>query len=142
MCDIISFDNYYNLCDLLRPILSSFPLQSQPAKICSQIGLCTFDGSRGVGYEVNHKMLFVLMIGHAFVFNFVILIKLQFMLCSVGIESVVSDKGVGRSDAMCSTCEMAVVWMQNQLRQNQTQERILSYINEVKSFLPLYSKAQ
>lgn len=36
-----------------------------------------------------------------------------------------------QSDAMCSACEMAVVWMQNQLRQNQTKEHILNYINEV-----------
>ena len=134
MCDILSSDNYTNLCDLLRPILISFPLQSQPAKICSQIGLCTFDGSRRVGLEVNHKMLFVCVIGHIVVLNFVILIKLLFILHSIGIESVVSDNGVVRSDAMCSTCEMAVVWMQNQLRQNQTQERILNYINEVNSF--------
>lgn len=53
---------------------------------------------------------------------------------SQGIESVVDDKA-GRStgfrDAMCSACEMAVVWMQNQLNQNQTQERILNYANEV-----------
>lgn len=39
-----------------------------------------------------------------------------------------------QSDAICSVCEMAVVWMQNQLRQNQTQEGVLNYINEVKSF--------
>ena len=53
----------------------------------------------------------------------------------MGIESVVEGKNSGRSaglhDAMCSTCEMTVVWMQNQLRQNQTQDRILSYVNEV-----------
>lgn len=53
----------------------------------------------------------------------------------MGIESVV-DENTGKSsggfrDAMCSTCEMTVVWMQNQLRQNQTQERILNYVNEV-----------
>lgn len=41
----------------------------------------------------------------------------------------VKSNGVG--DAMCSTCEMAVVWMQNQLRQNQTQDVIMNYVNEV-----------
>lgn len=53
---------------------------------------------------------------------------------SQGIESVVDDKAgksAGFRDAMCSACEMAVVWMQNQLNQNQTQERILNYANEV-----------
>lgn len=53
----------------------------------------------------------------------------------MGIESVVEGKNKkvsGRlTDAMCSTCEMTVVWMQNQIRQNETQDRILSYVNEV-----------
>lgn len=55
-------------------------------------------------------------------------------LNSNGIESVVDDKAgklSGLGDGMCSACEMAVVWMQNQLRQNQTQERILDYANQV-----------
>ena len=54
---------------------------------------------------------------------------------SLGIESVVdedvSKSSGGSRDAMCSTCEMAVVWMQNQLQQNQTQEHVLNYVNEV-----------
>ena len=53
----------------------------------------------------------------------------------MGIESVVDGKNGDRSgglhDAMCSSCEMTVVWMQSQLRQNQTQDRILDYVNEV-----------
>lgn len=54
----------------------------------------------------------------------------------MGIESVL-DENAGKSsdglrDGMCSVCEMTVVWMQNQLRQNQTKERIINYINEVK----------
>lgn len=56
--------------------------------------------------------------------------------CSMGIESVVNEKAgrsAGLHDGMCSACEMAVVWMENQLRQNQTQDRILDYLNEVKS---------
>ena len=57
----------------------------------------------------------------------------------MGIESVV-DMNVGKSsgglhDAMCAACEMAVVWMQNQLRRNRTEERILNYVNEVKQIL-------
>lgn len=55
----------------------------------------------------------------------------------MGIESVVDQKvgkSVGLQDAKCSACEMAVVWMQNQLRQNQTQDRILNYVNEVNIF--------
>ena len=44
-------------------------------------------------------------------------------------ENAKSSNGVG--DAACSACEMAVVWIQSQLRQNMTQERILDYINDV-----------
>lgn len=68
-------------------------------------------------------------------------------LISMHIESVV-DENAGKSDgglhdAMCSSCEMAVVWMQNQLRANQTQEQIINYVNEVndhstKSLLAYY----
>lgn len=54
----------------------------------------------------------------------------------MGIESVV-DQSSGKvshgiHDAMCPACEMAVVWMQNQIKQNQTQDHILDYVNEVK----------
>ncbi|KAM3696363.1 hypothetical protein ACJW30_06G034900 [Castanea mollissima] len=80
--------------------------KDQPMKICSQIGLCTFDGTQGV---------------------------------SMDIESVVDNThkaSNGLRDAMCSTCEMTVVWMQNQLKQNQTQDRILTYVNELCDRLP------
>ncbi|KAJ7960800.1 Aspartic proteinase [Quillaja saponaria] len=88
-------------------ILEMLLEKDQPQKICSKIGLCTFNGIRGV---------------------------------SMGIASVVNEssgKSFGSShDAMCSACEMTVVWMQNQLRQNQTQERILGYVNELCERLP------
>lgn len=88
-------------------IMEMLLAKDQPQKICAQIGLCTFDGTRGV---------------------------------SMGIESVVNENAQkasdGFHDAMCSTCEMAVVWMQNQLKQNQTQERILDYVNELCERLP------
>ncbi|KAF9608814.1 hypothetical protein IFM89_011852 [Coptis chinensis] len=79
----------------------------QPKKVCSKIGLCTFDGARDV---------------------------------SAGIKSVVDENGEGLSgglnDAMCSACEMTVVWMKNQLSQNQTQDRAFSYVNELCEKLP------
>lgn len=63
-------------------------------------------------------------------------------MISMGIESVVPENNHrasgGFHDAMCSTCEMAVVWMQNQLKQNQTQERILNYVNEVKYHISIH----
>ncbi|KAK6124503.1 hypothetical protein DH2020_041756 [Rehmannia glutinosa] len=89
-----------------QTIMDLLLAEAQPKKICSQVGLCTFDGTRGV---------------------------------SAGIESVVNEKdgrSSGLGDAMCSACEMAVVWMQNQLKQNQTQDRILNYVNELCERLP------
>ncbi|CAL9754575.1 unnamed protein product [Musa acuminata subsp. burmannicoides] len=87
-----------------QQILAKLMSQTQPSKICSQVGLCTFDG------------------------------------VSIGIESVINenkDASAGlHSDGMCHACEMAVVWMQNQLRLNQTQESILNYINELCERLP------
>ncbi|KAL9452128.1 hypothetical protein AB3S75_008010 [Citrus x aurantiifolia] len=90
-----------------QTILDLLLSEAHPKKICSQMGLCTFDGKRGV---------------------------------SMGIESVV-DESNGKSsgvlnNAMCSACEMAVVWMQNQLQQNQTQENILHYVNELCDRMP------
>ncbi|KAJ0051864.1 hypothetical protein Pint_02006 [Pistacia integerrima] len=90
-----------------KTILEMLIAQTQPQKICSQMGLCTFDGTRGV---------------------------------SMGIESVV-DKSTDKSsdgvhDTMCTACEMAVVWMQNQLRRNKTEEQILDYVNQLCDRLP------
>lgn len=79
-----------------------------PKKVCSQVGLCTFDGSRGV---------------------------------SMGIETVVDKESSetssgGLRDGMCSACEMSVVWIHNQLKQNMTQDRVISYVNELCDRVP------
>jgi len=50
--------------------------------------------------------------------------------CSNPIESVVEKQNRG-SDLFCTACEMAVVWIQNQLRENKTKELILNYANQV-----------
>ncbi|KZV16144.1 aspartic protein [Dorcoceras hygrometricum] len=87
-------------------IMDMLLAEAQPKKICSRIGLCTFDGTRGV---------------------------------SGGIETVLEEDGrsSGLQDAaMCPACEMAVVWMQNKLSQNQTQDRILNYVSELCERLP------
>jgi phytepsin len=41
------------------------------------------------------------------------------------------SSGVGKADPACTVCEMAVVWAQNQLRENRTREQIDSYLNRV-----------
>ncbi|KDO45252.1 hypothetical protein CISIN_1g010486mg [Citrus sinensis] len=56
---------------------------------------------------------------------------------STGIKTVVEKENVSAGDsAVCSACEMAVVWVQNQLKQKQTKEKVLSYINELCDSLP------
>lgn len=87
-------------------IIDLLVTEARPKKICSQVGLCTFDGNRGV---------------------------------SMGIESVVDEKdgiSVGLHDAMCSACEMAVVWMQNQLKQKVVKEKVFEYVNQLCEKIP------
>lgn len=54
------------------------------------------------------------------------------------IESVANEKdgrsSGGFSDAMCSACEMAVSWMNDELKQNKTQEHVIDYVNKVHHF--------
>lgn len=79
----------------------------QPDKICSQIGLCLFNGARYASY---------------------------------GIETVVEKenrKGVlPEDDLLCTACEMTVIWVQNQLRQKGTKDKVLKYVNELCESLP------
>ncbi|KAJ8764619.1 hypothetical protein K2173_006701 [Erythroxylum novogranatense] len=90
-----------------KMIIEMLVAKTQPQQVCSQIGFCTFDGTRSV---------------------------------SMGIESVVDENldkhSDGVHDAMCTACEMMVVWMQNRLRLNQTEDQILNYVNELCERLP------
>ncbi|XP_058082821.1 aspartic proteinase-like [Magnolia sinica] len=89
-------------------ILDLLVAETQPQKVCSKIGLCVFDGAQYV---------------------------------STGIETVVEEKlsdaedSVGQ-DVLCTACELAVVWIENQLRENQTKDRILNYVNQLCERLP------
>ncbi|KAM1576810.1 hypothetical protein PS2_032971 [Malus domestica] len=80
---------------------------AQPGQVCKQLGLCIFNGSKYV---------------------------------STGIETVVEKEGKEGSSvgngALCTACEMAVVWAQNQLKQKGTKEKVLSYISELCDSLP------
>ncbi|KAD6454262.1 hypothetical protein E3N88_08968 [Mikania micrantha] len=90
-----------------KTIIEMLLSEAQPDKICSQMNLCTFDGSRDV---------------------------------SSMIESVVDKNeeksSAGLSDEMCTFCKMAVVWMQNQIKRNQTESDIINYVNELCDRLP------
>ncbi|KAI7732243.1 hypothetical protein M8C21_005371 [Ambrosia artemisiifolia] len=55
---------------------------------------------------------------------------------SSNLESVVeNENGVGDT-VLCEACQMAVIWMQNQLRQSQTKEAVLSYVNKLCESIP------
>ncbi|KAK6915733.1 Saposin B type, region 2 [Dillenia turbinata] len=80
----------------------------QPDIVCAQIGLCIFGGDTNV---------------------------------SPGIKSVVEKNrtrdGVSLGeDAVCTACEMTVVWIQNQLKQKGTKEKVFEYVNELCESLP------
>lgn len=55
------------------------------------------------------------------------------------IESVVGKNSEKASDGLqdeaCTMCQLAVVWLQNQLSTNETEEVILDYANQVNEFL-------
>ncbi|XP_074585513.1 aspartic proteinase-like [Curcuma longa] len=87
-------------------ILELLIAQTRPEKICKQIGLCIFDGSQYV---------------------------------STDIQSVVEKEkreASANGNVLCTACEMAVVWIENQLRKNQSKERILAYVNQLCERLP------
>ncbi|KAK9161878.1 hypothetical protein Syun_008219 [Stephania yunnanensis] len=79
----------------------------QPELVCSQIGLCNFNGAH-----------------HA----------------SDGIEMVVDKQSMEGSangqDILCTACEMAIVWIQNEIRLNQTKELVFKYVNKLCESLP------
>lgn len=103
---IVSMECKQIVNDYGAMILELLVQQIRPGKICSQLGLCTFDGARYTG-------------GH--------------------IETVVekqNEKSSVNDELFCTACEMAVVWIENQLRMNQTREQILTYANELCEHLP------
>ncbi|KAG9459979.1 hypothetical protein H6P81_004487 [Aristolochia fimbriata] len=88
-------------------ILELLIVETRPDKVCSQIGLCVFDGAQYV---------------------------------STDIETVVDRQSEKNStlgeNPLCAACEMAVVWIKNQLRRNITKDRILEYVNGLCERLP------
>ncbi|XP_059652198.1 aspartic proteinase A1-like isoform X2 [Cornus florida] len=78
----------------------------QPDKICSRIGLCFFNGTHSV---------------------------------RANIETVVEkeNEGISAGDsALCTACQMTVVWIQNQMRQEITKDKVLNYVNQLCESLP------
>nr|XP_043622810.1 aspartic proteinase A1-like [Erigeron canadensis]XP_043622811.1 aspartic proteinase A1-like [Erigeron canadensis] len=56
---------------------------------------------------------------------------------SSNIETVVEKENGGVKDTVfCEVCQMAVIWMQNQLRQAETKEAVLSYVDKLCESIP------
>ncbi|XP_047334470.1 cyprosin-like [Impatiens glandulifera] len=91
-----------------KTILEMLQEEADPLKVCPQIGLCTSLSSNDDD--------------------------------SIGIRSVVDaenneDEGVN-SNPMCTACQMIVVFIQNHMRQNETGDQILNFINQFCERLP------
>ncbi|CAL0320919.1 unnamed protein product [Lupinus luteus] len=79
----------------------------QPGHVCSQVGLCFSKNDQ------SNK--------------------------SVGIEMVTEKERRESStegSVLCSSCQMLVVWIQNELKQKSTKERVFKYVNELCESLP------
>lgn len=67
------------------------------------------------------------------------------LICSSSNIQMVVDKeykdGTSAHDsALCTACEMAVVWIQNQLQQDGVKEKVLEYVNQVIFIIFCYSR--
>ncbi|XP_004494509.1 aspartic proteinase [Cicer arietinum] len=77
-----------------------------PGDICSQVGLCSVRSDQSK---------------------------------SAGIEMVTENKQSEMSATdtpLCSSCQMLVIWVQNQLKQKATKERVFNYVNQLCESLP------
>jgi len=87
-------------------IIEMLLAQMNPGQVCQKIGLCQFAADA----------------------------REPFIASVVDKQESVS-KGLG-NDPGCAVCEMAVVWAQNQLRENRTREQIDAYLNQLCERLP------
>jgi phytepsin len=79
----------------------------QPDKVCSQLGLCFLDGAESVSSNIE----------------------------MVVDKENTNGKSVGK-DALCTACEMAVVWMKTQLKNEKVKEKVLEYVDQLCESIP------
>lgn len=89
--------------DLIMELLMA---HTNPKKVCSQIGLCSSDGTRDVGIRIVSVL-------------------------EKGNEATSASSG-----GMCAACEMAVVWAKNQLARNASKDQIMTYLDQLCDRLP------
>lgn len=79
----------------------------EPKIVCSQIGLCYSDGAQSVSS------------------NIAMVVDKQ------------TDKGTSVGEnPLCTACQMAVVWMKNQLNNQEVKEKVLDYVNQLCESIP------
>ncbi|XP_052194075.1 aspartic proteinase A1-like [Diospyros lotus] len=78
-----------------------------PDQVCSQVGLCIFKGAQSE--SANIEMV---------------------------VEEGNKEKPAAKDNLMCTACEMLVVWIQNQLKQKETKDRVLDYVNKLCDSIP------
>lgn len=110
-----------------------------PGKVCASLGLCQIGADERrlvllshlalVQYCLNYLSIGVMSMPYTCT-HFHSLVCLD---REPGIASVVNkdDALIKGNDPRCQVCEMAVIWAQNQLRQNRTREQIDTYLNQV-----------
>ncbi|KAL4555548.1 hypothetical protein LXL04_038170 [Taraxacum kok-saghyz] len=89
-----------------KTILDMLISKTEPKKICAEMNMCGKEGSHGT---------------------------------SMIIESVVdktNDKSSGLDDEMCTFCEMAVYWIQNELKKNKSEDSIINYADKLCEKMP------
>ncbi|WCJ26831.1 Aspartic proteinase [Euphorbia peplus] len=79
----------------------------QPSKVCSQLGLCIFNGATYASMGIK----------------------------SVVEKESTEGTPVG-DDIVCTGCEMFVIWVQNQLKQKKTKEAAFQYVDKLCESLP------
>ncbi|XP_010529449.1 PREDICTED: aspartic proteinase A3 [Tarenaya hassleriana] len=90
-----------------KTILKLLQAEVHPSKVCFEMDLCLFDGTRSVSPDIE-----------------------------MVVDKNKDRKSGGKKGAMCTACEMAVVWIRHQLKQNHTAERILNYADQLCSRIP------
>ncbi|XP_047314847.1 cyprosin-like [Impatiens glandulifera] len=92
-------------------ILDMLKQKVDPQKICPQIGLCTsLSGNEDDSIRIK-------------------------MVGELEKEESTTTPG-GNSNLMCTACQMIVVFIQNHMRQNETEDQILNFINQFCERLP------
>ncbi|CAM8940071.1 unnamed protein product [Rhodiola kirilowii] len=80
----------------------------KPGKVCSRIGLCFFDGERDVSSEIR----------------------------TVVEKQNTENFTLAANPVTCTACKLAVAWIQKQLRNEETKDKVLSYASELCESLP------